>query len=170
MEKQENVQENKKDEKEQEKRDCNFIYFIDTHEKTKKFKIYLPEEYEGKDSLEKIKEKEIKKDTNDLSSLVYRFKIIPGSLKKEEGENYELLISADDEEGKKQQYSIKFNDEEKERDFYEYDFNIEEIDNHPLTHEEQFEIYVEILRKTYNKKVNSPENDDLIISNGSNRA
>ena len=164
MEKQENVQENKKDEKEQEKRDCNFIYFIDTHEKTKKFKIYLPEEYEGKDSLEKIKEKEIKKDTNDLSSLVYRFKIIPGSLKKEEGENYELLISADDEEGKKQQYSIKFNDEEKERDFYEYDFNIEEIDNHPLTHEEQFEIYVEILRKTYNKKVNSPENDDLIIS------
>ena len=33
-----------------------------------------------------------------------------------------------------------------------------------MSHEEQFEIYVEILRKIYNKKQNSPENDYLIHS------
>jgi len=35
-----------------------------------------------------------------------------------------------------------------------------------LSHEEQFEIYVEILRKVYNKKVNTKENEDLMTSTG----
>ena len=42
----------------EENEDFKFVYFIDTHEKTKKFKIYLPDDYEGKDSLENITEKE----------------------------------------------------------------------------------------------------------------
>ena len=53
--------ENKPEKKEEAKTDCNFIYFIDTHEKTKKFKIYLSEDYKEAESLEKIKEDEIKK-------------------------------------------------------------------------------------------------------------
>ena len=44
------------------------------------------------------------------------------------------------------------------------DFNIEQIDFQPLSHEEQFEIYVEIVRKIYKKKMDTPENENLIVS------
>ena len=87
MENAEKLNEEKQDEN--LKRDSNFIYFIDTHEKTKKFKIYLPNEYEGANSLELIKEIETEKELNKLISKVYRFKIVPGSLKKEERQEYE---------------------------------------------------------------------------------
>ena len=154
--------ENKPEKKEEAKTDCNFIYFIDTHEKTKKFKIYLSEDYKEAESLEKIKEDEIKKDLNELAYEVYRFKIIPGSLKENEDKKYHILVFGNEEDGKKHQYSINFMDDTK--DFYEYDFKIEEIDNQPLSHEEQFEIYVEILRKTFKKQMNTPENENLILS------
>ena len=159
------MDENDKDktnQNEKQKRDCNFIYFIDTHEKTKKFKIYLSEEYEGADSLEVIKQKEIKKPPIELSTIIYRFKIFPGSITRGEGQKYELLVYAEDEENKKHQYKIQFTDETK--DYYEYDFNIEEINYQYLSHEEQFEIYVEILRKIYKKKFGSSEEKDLILS------
>ena len=142
--------------------DFNFVYFIDTHEKTKKFQIYLSDEYEGADSLEKIKESEIHKKPIDFSSEIYRFKIIPDSLDKQEDQKYQILVTAEADDGNKTQFSIKFGDDKK--DYYQYDFNIEEINYQPLSHEEQFEIYVEILRKIYNKKQNSPENDYLIHS------
>ena len=152
---QENVKEDNHPNKENPK--CNFAYFIDTHENKKNHKIYLPNDYGGKDSLEKIHQKEL----NNLSSEVYRFKIIPGALKKDESHKYKILILADDEEGNKHQNEIKFSDENK--DHYEYDFKVEEIDFQLLSHEEQFEIYVEILRKN-KKTMNSPENENLIVS------
>ena len=98
---QENVKEDNLPNKEKPK--CNFFYFIDTHENKKNYKIYLPDDYEGKDSLRKIYQKEIK----NLSSEVYSFKIIPGALKKGEDQNYKILILADDEEGNKYQNVIK---------------------------------------------------------------
>ena len=111
------MDENDKDktnQNEKQKRDYNFIYFIDTHEKTKKFKIYLSEEYEGADSLEVIKQKEIKKPPIELSTIIYRFKIFPGSITRGEGQKYELLVYAEDEENKKHQYKIQFTDETKD--------------------------------------------------------
>ena len=162
MENKENEPEKKPEQKEEEKTDCNFVYFIDTHEKTKKFKIYLSEDYKEAQTLENIKEDEIKKDPMDLAYEVYRFKIIPGTLNKNEDDKYHILVFGDEEEGKNHQYSINFMDDTK--DFYEYDFNIEEIDYQPLSHEEQFEIYVEILRKTFKKQMNTPENENFILS------
>ena len=143
-----------------DKADCNFIYFIDAHEKTKHFKIYLPGEYQGADSLEKLQEQNVTTDLNDLSSIVYRFKIIPGALEKDKEEKYQILILADDTEGNKYQCAIKFSDETK--DFYVYDFNLEEINYKYLSHEKQFEIYVDILRKTLKKTMITPENENLI--------
>ena len=162
MENKENEPEKKPEQKEEEKTDCNFVYFIDTHEKTKKFKIYLSEDYKEAQTLENIKEDEIKKDPMDLAYEVYRFKIIPGTLNKNEDDKYHILVFGDEEEGKNHQYSINFMDDT--RDFYDYDFNIEEIDYQPLSHEEQFEIYVEILRKTFKKQMNTPENENFILS------
>ena len=133
----------KKEEEEKENGDCSFVYFIETHDKTKKFTISLSPEYEGQNTLEKIKDKEGQKDENEILSQIYRFKIIPGSLKKDEEQKYQILIYVEDEKDKGQQheYCIKFSDEKK--NIYIYDFNIQEIDIQPLTHEEQFEIYVE---------------------------
>ena len=164
MENQENAIEDNpaKKQEQNENPDYKFVYFIDTHEKTKKFKICLSDEYKDAGSLEKIKEFEAQKDSIDYTSEVYRFKIVPGSLKKEDGQKYQILVFAEEEGGNKHQYCIKFTDETK--DFYHYDFNIEEINFQPLSQEDQFGIYVEILRKIYNKKQNTPENDYLIQS------
>ena len=119
----------------QENSDYKFVYFIDTHEKTKKFKIHLSDEYKGKDTLEVVTENDIKKELNELSSEVYRFKIIPDSLKKDEEQNYQILILGEEENKKNYQYRIKFKDSTK--DFYEYDFNIEQIDFQPLSYKEK---------------------------------
>ena len=161
------MEDNKKEQAKEEvkdNRDCNFVYFIDTHEKAKTFKISLSPEYEGQNTLEKIKDKDTKNEQNELTSEVYRFKIIPGSLKKNDSQKYEIFVFVEDEKDKEKehQYSIKFSDEKK--DIYDYDFNIEEVDIQPLSHEEQFEIYVEILRKQYNKRINTIENEDLMAS------
>ena len=160
----ENVKADKPAEKKNQENneECNFIYFIDTHEKTKKFKIFLPDGYDGADSLTLIEGKETKNVLNELISEVYRFKIIPGSLKKDEEQKYQILVFAEGENGEKRQYKIEFKDETK--NFYEYDFSIEEIDLHTLSHEEQFEIYVEILKKTYKKDMNTKEKENLVLS------
>ena len=156
---QENIKEDKdtKIEVPKEADNYNFVYFIVSHDNGKKYKIDLPEEYEGKDSLEKI----IQKKFNELFSEIYRFKIIPGTLKKGEDQKYQVIILAEDEEGNKHQCIIKFDDETK--DYYEYDFKVEEIDFKLLSHEEQFEIYVEILRKIFHKDISTLENENLIF-------
>ena len=64
--------ENQKDgnpQKEEEKKDVenyNFVYFIVSYQKNKKFTIYLSDAYEGKNSLEKLKEQETKNELNEL--------------------------------------------------------------------------------------------------------
>ena len=147
---------------EKEEEDYHFIYFIDTHEKNKKIKIYLSDDYEEAETLEFIKEKEIQKESNEFISEVYRFKIIPGSLEREQDNKYQILIIGEEKDKVIHQYKLKFNDESK--DYYEYDFHFEELGLQPLSQEEQFEIYVENLRKIFNKKWDSLENENLIIS------
>ena len=55
------------------------------------------------------------KDENEVLSQIYRFKIIPGSLKKDEEQKYQILVYVEDENDKGQQheYCIKFSDEKK---------------------------------------------------------
>ena len=150
-------------EKENVNKKDNFIYFIVTHEHMKTFKISISQDYKKADSLEKIKTYERKKELIELTSEVYRFKIIPESLpKKEDDEKYHILIFAESNFGKKYQYEIKFTDDEK--DIFLYDFNIEEKNYQPLSLEEQFLIYINILRKVYEKLDKSIENENLIIS------
>ena len=50
------------------------------------------------------------------------------------------------------------------RDFYEFNFEIKELNILPLKYQKQFEIYVDILRNKYQKKQNTPENEDFILS------
>ena len=149
------------DNKENEKKD-NFVYFIHTYEKAKNFQISIPKEYKEAESLEKIKQYEKKKESIEFVSQVYRFKLIQGSLQKAEDGKYHLLILAEADGDKNYQYEIKFIDDDK--DIFFYDFNIEEENYQPLTHEEQFEIYTDILRKVYKKLDSSQENENFISS------
>ena len=76
---------------------------------------------------------------------------------------YHILILAKSDGDKVYQYEIKFADDLK--DFFVYDFNLEDINYQPLSLEEQFEIYIDILRKVYKKLDDSEENENFIFSN-----
>ena len=140
----------------------NFVYFIFTHEENKKYKIYIQRNYEEANSLEKIKQFEITKELIKLSSDVFRFKISPETLLKKIDDKYHILIFVEFDNNKINQYDIKFSDINK--DFFIYDFNVEEKNCQPLSHEEQFEIYIDILRKVFRKIDTSQENEDFILS------
>ena len=116
----------------------NFIYFIYTHEKNKTFQISISKDYKENESWKKIKQYEKKKELIELSSDVYRFKIIQGAIeKKEDEQKYHILVMAKSDGDKIYQYDIKFTDDLK--DFFVYNFNLEDINYQPLSLEEQFE-------------------------------
>ena len=72
----------KKDGKNNEER---YIYFIDSHDKSKQLKIFLDSEYKGADTLEKVQEVDMTNIDPSSSTTIYRFKILPEALKKVEG-------------------------------------------------------------------------------------
>ena len=150
----------------EEKPQVNFdkyIYFIDSHDKSKQLKISISPDYKGADTLEKVEEKDMSQIDPNSSTTIYRFKIIPEGLKKEEGKKeYEIIIIAEEENGTKHEFVLKFKDIKK--DHYEYNFKIEKVDILPLSYENQFEIYVELLRKKYKKLQSSKENEEFILS------
>ena len=135
-----------------------YAYFNIAKSKTKIFNLYLSSEYDI-NALEKIEEKKLPEKEDIL--VVYRIKILPQKIKKKrKAYNIEVIIEEDN--GHQHKYIIRFNDIDK--DFYEYDFKMEEIDIIPLSYEEQFEIYTDILRNKYKKKQKTQENYDFIIS------
>ena len=145
-----------------------FIYFNVAYEKSKKYKIYLSEEYKGFDTLEKIEEKELVELNDSLILQIYRFQILP-ELALENGNDknkkYEFIVYVEDVEEKnsdKHQYIIKVND--LKNDFYEYNFKIEKLDILPLKYEQQFVNYSHLLKNKYKKLQGSKENDDFIFS------
>ena len=111
--------ENKANEKQEER--SNYVYFIVTHGKTKQIKISISQEYIGADTLEKIEDKDV---DGSLSTKVYRFKILPESITKKEGQKeYEIIVLAEEEKnGNKEKYIINLKDLKKDK--YEYNFSI----------------------------------------------
>ena len=154
----------KKSENELEKK-YNYVYFNFKHEKNKHYKINLSSYYKGSDILELIEEKDLDDDkfNEPLIIKVYRFKITPDFLEKKNKINeFEIEVVLEEEDEAKHHYTIKFKDNDK--DFYEYKFKMEEIDILPLELDEQFEIYLNILRNKYKKKKKTKENEDFILS------
>ena len=118
--------------KQEQKGNYNFVHFIYTHNKSQKFQIYLSDEYEEAESLQKIYIKEFQKDNSEYISEVYHFKITPGSLIKEEDQFFKIEVIINVEDGNIYQYYIKFKEDNK--DFYDYDFNPEGKDNQLLSY------------------------------------
>jgi len=148
----------------QDAKKYNYIYFNFKHEKSKQYKIYLSSNYNASDTLELIEEKNL--DDIFIGPLilkVYRFKILPDSLtKKNKLDEFEIELIFEEENEDKHHYTIRFKDID--RDFYEYKLKIEGIDILPLELDEQFDIYLEILKDKYKKNQKTKENEDFISS------
>jgi len=148
----------------QDAKKYNYIYFNFKQEKSKQYKIYLSSNYNASDTLELIEEKNL----NDnfivpLIVKVYRFKILPDLLKKKnEQDEFEIELIFEEENKVKHHYTIRF--KYIDRDFYEYKLKIEGIDIIPLELDEQFDIYLEILKDKYKKNQKTKENEDFISS------
>ena len=146
-----------------EEKNFNYIYFNVSYDKSKDYKVYLPQEYKGFDSLEMIKEIDTTQLSGPYITKFYRFKIFSDSIElKDEKMGYKIDIWINDENQAKYKYTIKFKNINK--DFYEFNFKIDKLDILPLNYDEQFQIYVDILRKIYNKIQNTKENEDFIES------
>ena len=141
----------------------NFIYFNLTYDKLKDYKVSLTKEYKEYGVLEKIKEIDLIQQSGPLITKVYRFKLLPNLIEFDGNDIYKIDISIEDDENQaKYIYSIRLKN--KDKDFYEYNFKIEELDILPLSYDEQFDIYIDILRKIYKKIQKTKENEDLIFS------
>ena len=140
-----------------------YIYFIDSHDKSKNLKIFLDSQYKGTDTLEKAQEVDMTNIDPSSSTTIYRFKIFPEELKREEGKKeYEIVILAEEENGNQHQFILKIRDIKK--DYYEYNFVIEKIDILPLGVETQFQLYADLLRGKYKKRQETRENEEFILS------
>ena len=106
----------------------NFVYFMTAYEKSKEYKIYLPQEYKDSE-IEKIEEISEEKNNFILIIKIYRFKIIFDNLDK----GHQIPVIMEEEDQSKHQYIIKLGNLKK--DFYEYNFIIEKIDVLPLKYE-----------------------------------
>ena len=82
--------------------------------------------------------------------------------KKNKKKEFEIDIILEEENKNKQHYTITF--KENDKDFYEYNFKIKEVDILPLELDEQFNIYLNILRCKYRKGMETKENKDFISS------
>ena len=141
-----------------ENMNSKFVYFNIVKSKTKKYNLYLSSEYE-QNALEKIEEKDLPEKDDIL--VIYRIKILPQKIQKKRNfYNFEVIIEEDN--GHQHKYIIRSNDIDK--DFYEYNFKMEGIDILPLSYEQQFEIYLDILRNKYKKNQKTQENYDFIES------
>ena len=156
------IKEKKKVKNKNDNKQIKYIYFIITYEKSKQLKVYLSQKYKDSHSLEKINDKSLDEYKGFITSDVYRFKIIDDSLNLQNDlEEYQIPVNVESED-KKYKYIIKLRN--LKRDFYEYNFEIKELNILPLDYQKQFEIYSEILRNKYQKKQNTPENEDFILS------
>ena len=147
-------------------REHHFIYFIESHEKSKQIEVKLSPEYKDSSTLETLDEKEINKKKISLIYKLYRFKLFPANYEENNNEVEIPIIITEIKNGEEftSEYNIKVKDIRK--DFYEYNLQMETINDIKLSYEQKFEIYVECLRKKLKIKQIAKENDEFIISSG----
>ena len=73
----EHVEKSNEEIKNMDDKEYHFIYFIESHDKSKQFKIYLSPEYKDSNTLEMVEEKDSSNIRNSLISKLYRFKLFP---------------------------------------------------------------------------------------------
>ena len=155
---------NEKQTENQGEKKYNYVYFNFKQEKSKQYKVSLSSNYNASDTLELIEEKDLDYNAfmDPLIIKIYRFRIVPDFLEKNENNEFKIDVILEEDNGTKHNYSIIFKDIDK--DFYEYKLRMEGIDILPLELDEQFQIYLDILRNKYKKNQKTKENEDFISS------
>ena len=159
MEAKEELEQQKFEEKINEQNNSHFVYFIITHEKEMPLNAILSSEYKLANTLEIIDKKNLFMKSCILVATIYRFKII--NIPPYNNSN-EFKIIIENENKNSNDFFLKINDFNK--DFYEFNVKLENISIIPLNYEQQFGIYLDILRNKYGKKRGSKEYDELILS------
>ena len=154
-------------EKEKEDREYHYIYFNEIHDVIKEIKIEISQEYSGFNTLEIFDRKNpFELSYNSTTSLkIYRFKIYPDLFEKNNLETNKIKINIE-QQNKKSQFIFNIENIDIHKDYYEYNFGkgITEIDFVKISYEQQIEIYNNFILNTLNKKQDSKENEEFILS------
>ena len=161
----EHVEKSNEEIKNMDDKEYHFIYFIESHDKSKQFKIYLSPEYKDSNTLEMVEEKDSSNIRNSLISKLYRFKLFPDNCEpKKKDFNVVIIMEEKKEDGQSDKSEYNFKIKNIHKDFYDYNFKMENIDVIQINYEQQFEIFINFLRKKLKIVQSSKENEDFILS------
>ena len=149
----------------EENKEYHFVYFIESHDKSKRLEVYLSPNYKNSNTLEMVEEKDSSQIRNSLISRVFRFKIFPDEIIKEQKKGpfkFVIIMKDKNNAANESQYTIELRDIK--NDFYEYNLKMDKVEVIPISYEQQFNIYVDILRNKLKKKQGSKESDEFIMS------
>ena len=149
----------------EENKNYHFVYFIESHDKSKRLEVYLSPNYKASNTLELMDEKDNSQIRNSLISRVFRFKIFPDDILKEQKKapfKFVIIMKDKNNESNKSEYTIELRDVN--NDFYEYNLKMDKVEVIPLSYEQQFNIYVDLLRNKLKKKQGCKESDEFIMS------
>ena len=149
----------------EENKEFHFVYFIESHDKSKTLEVYLSPNYKDSNTLELMDEKDSSQIRNSLISRVFRFKIFPDDIIKEQNKapySFVIIMKDKDKESSESEYTIKIRDIKS--DFYEYNLKMDKVEVISLSYEQQFNIYVDLVRKKLKKVQGTKESDEFIMS------
>ena len=162
----------KQDQDQKQKKDFQFVYFIENHIMTEPAIIVLARNYNEVEELEVVEEKEYGPNSK-YKYRIYRLKILTLKIdKKAKYNNLEIKIKLENKDGKAFENKIEISDFE--RDIFIYDFKFDKIKESfkeieppksiNFDHIQQFDIYIDYLRKKLKALQSSKENEDFIFS------
>ena len=155
-----------KEENKEEARKYHYIYFNEIHDKVKEVKIEISKDYEGFNTLESYEGK------NPFQSAfytlpilkIYRFKLYP-DIFEQKNKDKNIMINFEQQD-KKDQFKFNLENIDIHKDYYEYDLNKKgfQIDLFKTNNEQQIEIYDNFIQNILNKKPDSKEYEEFILS------
>ena len=155
-----------KEENKEEARKYHYIYFNEIHDKVKEVKIEISKDYEGFNTLESYEGK------NPFQSAfytlpilnIYRFKLYP-DIFEQKNKDRNIAINFEQQD-KKDQFKFNLENIDIHKDYYEYDLNKKgfQIDLFKTNTEQQIEIYDNFIQNILNKKPDSKEYEEFILS------
>ena len=161
---------NKKEEKKE--KDFYYIHFIETHDSNRNFKLLLSSKTKEKlPDCELILEDKYKHSNYYYISKVYRFKVLSSKsfeisiqLQENDGNIYEKKITdKETKPPKKWNNFFLYNTEFKNKNGQNSHSPLKSYPElYPLTNEDQFRLYIKVLREKYKIKRQSLENDEFI--------
>ena len=135
-----------------------YIYFIESHHFSHKTKVYLSSNYPEANSIEKLDELNLKKDSTTYNTTIYRFKISPFNQ-----EDNPLKIIVEDQNQEKNETELSDISSDKNKFLYDFNSNINIFES-KLSFNEEFDIYISYLKDKINLSKDSKEFKDFFNS------